>query len=131
MTLAPLLAAPLAIQLHAIAAVALIPLTIVQLGRRKSGTWHRRVGWAWVVLMTITAVSSFWIHGIRLFGPFSPIHILSVVTLVTLVHAIVARRTGNMRGHRLGMLGVAMGWAGAGLFTLLPGRIMGQVVFGG
>jgi uncharacterized membrane protein len=131
MTLAPLLAAPLAIQLHAIAALSLIPLTLVQLGRRKSGAWHRRVGWAWVILMAITAVSSFWIHGIRLFGPFSLIHILSVITLLTLVHAIHARRTGNMRGHRLGMLGVTAGWAGAGLFTLLPYRIMGQVVFGG
>ena len=43
MTLAPLLAAPLAIQLHAIAALSLIPLTLVQLGRRKSGAWHRRI----------------------------------------------------------------------------------------
>jgi uncharacterized membrane protein len=131
MTLAPLLAAPVAIQLHAIAALSLIPLTLVQLGRRKSGAWHRRIGWAWVVLMTITAVSSFWIHGIRLFGPFSPIHILSVVTLASLVYAIAARRMNRIRGHRMAMLGVAMGWAGAGLFTLLPGRIMGQVVFGG
>lgn len=93
MTLAPLLAAPLAIQLHAIAALSLIPLTLIQLGRRKSGVWHRCIGWAWVILMAITAVSSFWIHGIRLFGPFSLIHILSVITLLTLVHAIHARRT--------------------------------------
>ncbi|KAF0137028.1 MAG: hypothetical protein FD152_724 [Xanthobacteraceae bacterium] len=131
MTLAPLAAAPLTIQIHAIAALALIPLTVAQLGRRKSGAWHRRLGWTWVVLMTVTAVSSFWIHGIRLFGPFSPIHILSVVTLVSLVYAIVARRMNRIRGHRMAMLGVAMGWAGAGLFTLLPGRIMGQVIFGG
>jgi len=131
MTLAPLLAAPLAIQLHAIAALSLIPLTVVQLGRRKSGTWHRRIGWVWVAMMTFTAMSSFWIHGNRTIGPFSTIHLLSVATLVTLAYAIAARRSGHMRGHRLGMLGVAAGWAGAGLFTLLPYRIMGQVVFGG
>lgn len=131
MTLAPLLAAPLAVQLHVVAALALIPLTVVQLGRRKSGAWHRRIGWVWVILMTVTAVSSFWIHGIRLFGSFSPIHALSVVTLVSLVYGIIARRMNRMRGHRIAMLGVAMGWAGAGVFTLLPGRIMGQVVFGG
>ena len=111
--------------------VGCIPLTVIQLGRRKGGAWHRRLGWAWVILMTITAVSSFWIHGIRLFGPFSPIHVLSVVTLVSLVYGIIARRMNRLRGHRIAMLGVAMGWAGAGLFTLLPGRIMGQVVFGG
>lgn len=131
MTLAPLLAAPLAVQLHVVAALALIPLTVVQLGRRKSGAWHRRIGWVWVILMTVTAVSSFWIHGIRLVGSFSPIHALSVVTLVSLVYGIIARRMNRMRGHCIAMLGVAMGWAGAGVFTLLPGRIMGQVVFGG
>ncbi|MDP3548357.1 MAG: DUF2306 domain-containing protein [Phreatobacter sp.] len=130
MTLAPLLAAPLVVQLHACAALALIPLTAVQFWRPKRGPSHRSLGWAWVVLMAVTAVSSFWIHGLRLIGPFSPIHALSVFTLVSLYFGIRARRLGRITAHRGHMVGIAAGWAGAGLFTLLPGRIMFQMVFG-
>ncbi len=35
-------------------------------------------------LMAAVAVSSFWIHQIRLLGPWSPIHLLSIFTLVML-----------------------------------------------
>jgi uncharacterized membrane protein len=130
MTLAPLLNASLAIQIHAIAALSLIPLTAIQFWRRKGGINHRLLGWIWVVLMAITAISSFWIHGIRLIGPFSPIHALSVFTLVSLYLGIRARRQNRITAHRGFMIGIAAGWAGAGLFTLLPGRIMFQTVFG-
>ena len=85
MTLSPLLDAPVAVQLHAFAALSLIPMTIVQFWRPKRGPSHRALGWAWVVLMAVTAVSSFWIHGLRVFGPFSPIHALSLFTL-SLIH---------------------------------------------
>ena len=34
--------------------------------------------------MAVVAVSSFWIHQIRLVGPWSPIHLLSIFTLVML-----------------------------------------------
>lgn len=130
MTLAPLINAPLAIQIHAAAALSLIPLTALQFWRPKRGPSHRAIGWIWVVLMAVTAVSSFWIHSLRLIGPFSPIHILSVITLVNLVLGIRARRAGRIMAHRGHMIGIAAGWAGAGLFTLLPGRIMFQTVFG-
>lgn len=130
MTLAPLINAPLAIQIHATAALSLIPLTALQFWRPKRGPSHRTIGWVWVVLMAVTAVSSFWIHNLRLIGPFSPIHILSVITLVNLVLGIRARRAGRIMAHRGHMIGIAAGWAGAGLFTLLPGRIMFQTVFG-
>lgn len=130
MTLAPLINASPAIQLHAVAALALIPLTVLQFWRPKRGLSHRTIGWAWVVLMLVTAISSFWIHSIRLVGPFSPIHILSVITLVSLVLGIRARRQGRIMAHRGHMVGIAIGWAAAGLFTLLPGRVMYQVVFG-
>jgi uncharacterized membrane protein len=32
--------------------------------------------------MAVVAASSFWIHQMRLVGPFSPIHLLSIFTLV-------------------------------------------------
>lgn len=130
MTLAPLLAAPLPVQIHALAALSLVPLTVVQFRRPKRGVNHRVLGWVWVVLMAITAISSFWIHAIRLVGPFSPIHILSVVTLVSLVLAIRARRAGNIAAHRRNMIGIAIGWAVAGAFAFLPGRVMVQMAAG-
>lgn len=131
MTLLPLLNAPLSVQLHAVAALSLIPLTALQFWRPKRGPGHRTLGWAWVVLMAVTAVSSFWIHGLKLIGPFSPIHILSIITLVNLYLGVRARRQGRVSAHRKYMIGIAAGWAGAGLFTLLPGRIMAQVLFAG
>lgn len=131
MTLAPLLQAPLAIQIHAIAALSLIPLTALQFWRRKAGTGHRLLGWTWVVLMAAAALSSFWIHTIRMIGPFSPIHILSVVTLASLVLAIRARRRGLIAQHRRIMILTTLGWAAAGAFAFLPGRVMFQIAAGG
>jgi uncharacterized membrane protein len=130
MTLAPLLNAPPAVQIHALVALSLIPLTALQFYRRKSGLYHRIIGWAWAVLMAVTAASSFWLHGFKVMGPFSPIHILSVITLVNLVLGIRARRQNRIGAHRKYMMGIALGWAAAGAFTLLPGRLMLQVVTG-
>ncbi len=101
MSLAPLLNADPAIQLHAFAALAAFGLGAVQLAAPKGTLPHRTLGWIWVVLMVIVAASSFWIHELRLWGPWSPIHLLAIFTLVV-----------------------------AGLFTLMPGRIMHAVVFG-
>ncbi|SFO76568.1 hypothetical protein SAMN03159463_02866 [Mesorhizobium sp. NFR06] len=38
--------------------------------------------------MLVIAVSSFWIQQIRLIGPFSPIHVLSILVLVTVPLAV-------------------------------------------
>lgn len=131
MTLAPFLAAPLVIQLHATAALALIPLTAVQFLRVKRGSLHRAIGWTWVVLMAVVALTSFGIHEIRLVGPFSPIHILSVITLAGLLGAVAARRRGDIARHRRIMIMVTAGWAIAGLFTFLPGRLMAAMTWAG
>ncbi|MGE0719502.1 MAG: hypothetical protein AB7P02_28935, partial [Alphaproteobacteria bacterium] len=75
MTLAPLNAAPLVIQLHAWAAMGAFALGLVQLVAPKGTLPHRTLGWIWVVLMAVVAVSAFFIHQIRLIGPWSPIHL--------------------------------------------------------
>src|SRR3954470_3158201 len=84
MSLAPLLAAPAVIQLHAFAAMAAFVLGIVQLTAPKGTLPHRTIGYVWVVLLAIIAISAFWIHEVRLVGPFSPIHLLAIFTLVML-----------------------------------------------
>ena len=84
MSLAPLLNAVPQIPIHAFTAMTAFVLGIVQLAAPKGTLPHRTLGWIWVALMATVAVSSFWIHQIRLVGPWSPIHLLSIFTLVTL-----------------------------------------------
>jgi uncharacterized membrane protein len=132
MNLAPLTNAPLAIQLHAYAAMAAFALGVVQLAGVKGTTRHRALGYLWVGLMTIVAVSSFWIHEIRLWGIWSPIHLLGILTLVMLPTGIYFARRHIVSGHRKTMLGIFGGaLVIAGIFTFAPGRIMHQVIFGG
>ena len=134
MNFAPLINAPFAIQLHAYAALAAFVLGAVQLARVKGTTQHRALGYTWVVLMLVIAISSFWIHGesLRIWGTWSPIHLLSILALLMLPAAIYFARVHRVRGHKLTMLGLFSGaLVIAGIFTLVPGRIMHRVVFGG
>ena len=131
MSLAPLLDAPGTIPLHAFAAIAAFALGIVQFAAPKGTLPHRTLGWIWVVLMAAVAISSLWIHEIRLVGPFSPIHILSVFVPVMLVLAVLHARRHNVSGHKKAMTSNFFGaLIIAGAFTFLPGRVMHAVVFG-
>jgi uncharacterized membrane protein len=132
MNLAPLTSAPLSVQLHAYAALAAFALGTVQLARVKGTASHRVLGYTWVGLMLIVALSSFWIHDLRVWGPWSPIHLLSILSLIMLPLGLWYARRHIVRGHKLTMLGMFAGaLVIAGLFTLAPGRIMYRVVFGG
>jgi uncharacterized membrane protein len=132
MSLAPLLdAANWTIPVHAFAAMAAFVLGVVQFAAPKGTLPHRTLGWIWVGLMLSVAVSSFWIHQIRLVGLWSPIHLLSIFTLVTVPLGVWRAHRHQVADHRLIMTLVFSGaLVIAGLFTLLPGRIMHAVVFG-
>ena len=131
MSLAPLLNAAPAIPVHAFAAMAAFALGVVQFAAPKGTLPHRAVGWIWVGLMAIVAASSFWIHEIRLLGPWSPIHLLSIFTLIMLPIAVWRARQHRVADHRRIMTMTFVGaLVIAGLFTLLPGRVMHAVVFG-
>jgi len=128
---APLLDAPPAILLHALAAIAAFALGIVQLAAPKGTLPHRTMGWIWAGLMVTMAASSFWIHEIRLWGPWSPIHLLSVSTLIVVPLAVWRARHHDVKGHRrIMILTFARALVVAGVFTLMPGRIMHSVFFG-
>jgi uncharacterized membrane protein len=132
MSLAPLLSASPVIQLHAFAAMVAFALGAVQLAAPKGTIPHRTLGWIWVALMLTVAVSSFWIHDIRMFGPFSAIHLLSILTLVMLPLAVLAARRHRVGAHRKTMTSIFIGaLVIAGFFTFMPGRIMYRVAFGG
>ena len=81
--------------------------------------------------MAFVAIGSFWIHQIRLLGPWSPIHLLSIFTPIMLVVGVLAARGHNVRRHKITMISIFAGaLLVAGLFTLVPGRIMHTVIFG-
>jgi len=131
MTLAPLLSASPAIQLHAFAAMAAFALGIVQLSAPKGTIPHRMIGWVWVVLMLAVSISAFWIHALRLWGPWSPIHLLAIFTLIMLPIAVLHARRHRIVHHRIAMISIFFGaLVVAGAFTLVPGRVMHAVVFG-
>ena len=131
MSLAPLLSASPAIQLHAFAAMAAFVLALVQFAAPKGTLPHRTLGWIWVALMTIVGMSAFFIHEIRLWGPWSPIHFLAIYALAGLTFAIRAARRHNVSAHKKHMIGIFVGGLlMAGAFTFLPGRIMHRVVTG-
>ena len=105
---------------------------MAQLAHIKGTRTHRARGYTWVGLMLFVALSSFFIHELRQWGNFSPIHLLSVLTLAMLPLGIYFARQHNVVGHRKTMLGLFFGaLVIAGAFTLLPSRILGRIMFGG
>lgn len=126
----PLMASSLTIQIHALSALAAMLLGMLVLFLRKGTRLHKTLGRIWVAVMAVVALSSFLITEVRMFGPYSWIHALSVLTLFSLVSGILAIRRGNVVAHRATMIslyGFALLLTGA--FTLLPGRRMHAVLF--
>jgi uncharacterized membrane protein len=131
MSLAPLLNASPVIQAHAFAAMAAFALGVVQLAAPKGTLPHRTIGWIWVLLMLGVALSSFYIHQIRLWGPWSPIHLLSIFSIAMLALGVWRARHHNVRGHKWTMIFTFLGaLVIAGVFTFVPGRIMHKALFG-
>jgi uncharacterized membrane protein len=132
MSLQPLIEASLAIQIHTVSAILAFMLGGAILFRRKGDHMHRLGGRIWVGLMVVVCVSSFFIHEIRLVGIWSPIHLLSVGTLVALSRGVYLARSRRIDGHLRTMQATYFGaLIVAGYFTFLPGRIMHRVVFDG
>ena len=132
MTFEPLLTASPAIQIHVAAAIAAFALGGWVLFKPKGGPRHRLAGRLWVALMLVVALSSFFIHAIRLWGPWSPIHLISLGTLVSLAYGVQMARIRKIAAHQRTMQATYLGGLViAGGFTFLPGRIMFEVMFGG
>lgn len=131
MNLAPLTSASAVIQLHAWTAIAALGFGVFMMLRRKGTVTHRWVGRCWLVVMVITVVSSFFIHELRTWGPWSPIHILSLITMVLLLRAYQAIRQRKIMQHaELMKSAFYNALLLASFFTFLPDRIMHDVVFG-
>lgn len=119
---------------HTALALIAVPLGVWMLARPKptssvGGAAHRALGRVWAGLMALVALTSFGIQSINS-GSYSWIHLLSVWTLISLAVAIFAIRRGDRRRHQYFMIGLFAGLIGAGLFTLLPGRLLHIWIFG-
>jgi uncharacterized membrane protein len=131
MNLTPLIAVHLS---AALGSVALGPVALwARKGAKQRPRLHRAFGYAWVTLMAATAVSAIFVRDFHLpnLGGYTPIHLLVPVTLLALIGAFYALAKGNIRGHRATMQCLYGGAClVAGAFTLLPGRFLGQLVWG-
>lgn len=127
-----------AITIHLAATFAALVLGAFVLWRRKGDGRHRLLGRIWVGLMLVAAATSAFIHDIRVFGPFSPIHVFTIVTPAVLACGVWAIRSRERLGPRRALaihmtsmrLLYATGLLIAGGFTLLPHRLLGRLTFG-
>lgn len=110
---------------HVLAASISMPLGAYQLWRRPRGdAQHRLLGRIWAAAMMWTALSSFWIRDLN-DGRLSLLHILSVVTVVSLVAGIWAVRRGDVRTHLGCMRGSWLGSIGAFIGAVaVPARLV-------
>lgn len=132
MTLAPLLSAPFAVQLHAGAALLAVVIGPLAIHRRRRDRLHRVAGYAWVTAMAVAALSAFSIEaqvlGIRGYGP---IHLLAALALVSLAIGVRHARAGQIARHEAEFRSLYRNALGiAGLLTLLPGRRINAALFG-
>ena len=98
---------------HLLAALIALPLGGYQLFRPTKGDpRHVLLGRLWAVLMIWVAITSFWLRDLNP-GEFSLLHILSVVTLVTVTLGVVMARRGNIPAHKGNMRGSWLGLCGA------------------
>ncbi len=118
--------------LHLVTAFAALLIGLVLMTRRKGTAHHRVLGWAWVVLMTVTATASVFIRDYRMpnLHGFTPIHVFVLFVAWHLPRGIWFIRRGQVAAHRAAMRSLFLGAClVAFVFTLLPGRFLGTLLW--
>ena len=121
-----------AIIVHLALASAALVLGPLALRARKGSRLHRAAGYAWVTLMLGAALSSVFIRDFRLpnLAGYTPIHLFTVLSFVGIGSALFAIARRNVATHRRVMWSTYLGGCvGAGLFALLPGRYLGDLLW--
>ena len=117
---------------HLVTALSALLIGAVVMLRRKGNGSHRAWGWAWVLLMGSTAIASAFIRDDRLpnIAGITPIHAFTALVAINLPRGIWFIRQGNVQAHRKTMRGIYIGGCiVAGVFTLLPGRFLGRLLW--
>lgn len=135
MTLEPLLRAPLAVQIHVATVLPAFIIGTYQIFlSRKGAPAHRALGYVYLTLMGMTAITTLFVHQLTPNSPLwglSPLHLLVPLTLFGVVGALRGAWTHNIAMHRRAMILLYVGGILiAGGLTFLPGRVMHHVVFG-
>jgi uncharacterized membrane protein len=118
------------LQIHIAAASLALIIGVVLLAGIKGNRLHRTLGWTWAVAMATVAISSIFIREIN-GGAFSFIHLFTGWTIIILPMALYAARRHEVAAHRGRMTGLFVGaLLIAGMFTLVPGRLLWRVFLG-
>jgi uncharacterized membrane protein len=131
--LALLVHAPLAVQLHLATLAVAATATVVLLAGVKGTRLHRTLGWTWACAMLATAISTLFIkappQAPNIFG-LGYLHLFALLTFISVPRAVWAARRHLVEKHAGIISGFLVGGLGlAGLFALMPGRLMWQVLF--
>lgn len=117
------------IGIHVAFALAALLIGITVLALPKGTSRHKLLGRIWVTAMSVVAIGSFQIRELNPDGSLSWIHILSIVTIVSMANAVYAIRRNRRRAHVSAMIGSMAGLVIAGAFTLDPDRVIGGFLF--
>lgn len=120
------------IQIHVFAALTGVLLGPFAILRKRRDRLHKCLGYVWVLAMLSVSGTALMIpsFGLAVIGPFGPIHLFVVLTLVSLWMGMRAIFRGDLTAHRAWLTGLY--WQGlllAGLFNFLPGRMVNRMLF--
>ncbi|MEO1150352.1 MAG: DUF2306 domain-containing protein [Pseudomonadota bacterium] len=127
---------PLEIQIHWATVTISFVLGLVIFGLKKGTGLHKLLGWSYVTMMIVTMVAAFFIRnpdGIEIapgLTGFSWIHLFIPLTTFGLAGALIAIKRKQVKRHARAMIMTFLSaMLIAGLFTLMPGRLMHQLFF--
>jgi uncharacterized membrane protein len=104
---------------HAISAsISLFLGPFILFRRTKGDRFHKMLGYTWFTCMLYVSLSSFFIRGVA-GNNFSWLHLLSIITIITLVNGIYKAGKKKRKAHRNSMIGAYSGLVGAFLGVIL------------
>lgn len=119
--------------LHLATVLPSVALGFYLLGAAKGTPRHRLLGKLWCALMVTTALFALMIRGYFLpnWHGINPIHLFSLLTLVSVPRIILAARQHNVAAHQRAVFGLCTGGLFiAGMLAFTPGRVLGDALFG-
>jgi uncharacterized membrane protein len=132
--LALIASASMAIKIHLATVVGAALIGVVLMARIKGTPFHRQLGWIYATAMFATGLITLTIPRLPVgphLGPFGPLHLFSVFTLVGVPTALMAARRGDWATHGKIMASLFIGGIGiAGIGAFAPGRLMNVMFFG-
>ena len=127
----------LILSLHALPGLLALILGSIVLLSKKGTKTHKRRGYMWLGLMLLISLTAIFIQEINP-GSYSLIHLLIPWTIFSIIFGIYAikkfKDTKNKvwrNLHQWTMIGLFFGaLVIAGAFTLMPGRMLNEIIFG-